>query len=291
LHHNQENQLKQQFHPTMLLRLVPILSLFTLSNTYTLTPQKTFLQTKTTLYAGGFEWDDPQEAFDQDVGNPFKNPDFDKKDEEGTLKVDAARLLSPRLQGSNLYLIGMMGAGKSAVGDALARRMGTYNFLDTDAIIESATNMTIPDIFKSEGEEGFRDVEAQVLDSLHAYGRCVIGTGGGIVCRLQNWSKLQTGIVIFLDVPPELIIKRIGKDPNRPLLQSDDPLETIHKLMESREGRYKQADVCVEVTEDMDVNDTVDVIVRSVHDFIDDNPPAWKKAKAKAQADGLDWVQ
>merc|ERR1719343_44440 len=263
LHHNQENQQKQQFHPTMLLRLVPILSLFTLSNTYTLTPQKTFLQTKTTLYAGGFEWDDPQEAFDQDVGNPFKNPDFDKKDEEGTLKVDAARLLSPRLQGSNLYLIGMMGAGKSAVGDALARRMGTYNFLDTDAIIESATNMTIPDIFKSEGEEGFRDVEAQVLDSLHAYGRCVIGTGGGIVCRLQNWSKLQ----------------------------SDDPLETIHKLMESREGRYKQADVCVEVTEDMDVNDTVDVIVRSVHDFIDDNPPAWKKAKAKAQADGLDWVQ
>ena len=162
----------------MLSTLVPILSLFTLSNAYTLSPNpsyNTFLQTKTKLYAGGFEWDDPQEAFDQDVGNPFKNPEFDfgdeKEEEEGALKVDAARLLSPRLQGSNLYLIGMMGAGKSSVGDALARRMGTYNFLDTDAIIESATNMTIPNIFKSEGEEGFRDVEEQVLDSLHAYGR------------------------------------------------------------------------------------------------------------------------
>jgi len=289
----------------MLSLLLPIISLCSLSNAYTFSPNpatSTFLlnsQTKsikkTKLAAGGFEWDDPQEAFDQDVSNPFKNADFEFGDNEeggeGTLTVDAARLLSPRLEGTNIYLIGMMGCGKSAVGDVLARRMGTYNFLDSDVIIESATNMSIPEIFKSEGEEGFRDVEAQVLDSIHAYGRCVIGTGGGMVCRIQNWSKLQTGIVIYLDVSPEIILKRIGKDPNRPLLQTDDPLETINKLMESREGRYKQADVCIEVTDDMDVNATVEMIVRSVHDFIDDNPPAWKKAKAKAQADGLDWVQ
>jgi len=231
--------------------LLPALSLITQSNAFSFPPTPssfTFLLKKQTkLGAGGFEYVDPQETFDQGVENPFKSPEFDLGNEvenEDGLKVDAARLLGPRLQGSNLYMIGMMGSGKSSVGDTLARRMVTYNFLDTYTVIESATGMTIPEIFKSEGEDEFRNIEAQVLDSLHSYGRCVIGTGGGIVCRLPNWSKLQTGIVIWLDVAPEVILKRIGQDPNRPLLQSDDdPLQTIKNLMESREGRYKQADV------------------------------------------------
>jgi hypothetical protein len=72
------------------------------------------------LHAGGFEWDDPTEAFDQGVENPFKNPGL-MNSEEG-LKIDPARLLGPRLNGANLYLIGMMGSGKSSVGDIVARR-------------------------------------------------------------------------------------------------------------------------------------------------------------------------
>jgi hypothetical protein len=75
---------------------------------------------KTVRYAGGFEWEDPLEEFDQAVDNPFKNPDL-MNSEEG-LKIDPARLLGPRLNGSNLYLIGMMGSGKSSVGDKVARR-------------------------------------------------------------------------------------------------------------------------------------------------------------------------
>lgn len=71
-------------------------------------------------YAGGFEWEDPTESFDQGVDNPYKNPDL-MNSEEG-LKIDPARLLGPRLNGSNLYFIGMMGSGKSKVGDAVARR-------------------------------------------------------------------------------------------------------------------------------------------------------------------------
>ena len=168
--------------------------------------------------------------------------------------------------------------------------MGNYNFLDTDTIIEKAADMTIPEIFESEGEEGFRGVEAQILDSVHAYVRCVISTGGGLVCRMQNWSKLQTGIVVWLDVAPEVIMTRIeGTD--RPLLQTDDPLQTLKNLSDERKEKYEQADIRIEVTQDMDEEKVANEVLKQIHDFIDDNPPAWKKAKAKAQADGIDWVQ
>lgn len=168
--------------------------------------------------------------------------------------------------------------------------MGTYNFLDTDDIIEKATKMKIPEIFESEGEDGFRSVESQILNSVHAYVRCVISTGGGIVCRTENWSKLQTGIVVWLDVAPEVIMKRIeGTD--RPLLQTEKPLQTLTDLLEERTDKYSQADVRIEITADMDSEEVANRIVYELHNFIDDNPPAWKMAKAKAQAEGLDWVQ
>lgn len=242
----------------------------------------------TKLMAGGFEWEDPIEQFDQGVDNPFKNSEL-MSGEEG-MKVDPARLLGPRLNGSNLYFVGMMGSGKSSVGDIVARRMGNYNFLDTDAIIEKASGMTIPEIFDAEGEEGFRSVESQILDSVHSYVRCVISTGGGLVCKQTNWSKLQTGIVVWLDVDPEIIIKRVeGSD--RPLLQTEDPLQKLKDLLEERKDKYSQADVRIEIAEDTDEESVADTIIRDLHDFIDENPPAWKLAKQKAQVEGLDWVQ
>mmetsp|Transcript_21409 Transcript_21409/g.31976 ORF Transcript_21409/g.31976 Transcript_21409/m.31976 type:complete len:192 (-) Transcript_21409:9-584(-) len=123
------------------------------------------------LWAGGFEYNEEDAQYD-DIENPFKKDDSYDRD-TGELKVDPARLLGPRLKGSSLYLVGMMGSGKSSVGNVLAKRMGSYNFLDTDTIIENATGMSIPAIFEAEGEEGFRNVEAQVLDSVQAYVRCV----------------------------------------------------------------------------------------------------------------------
>ena len=256
------------------------------------------------LYAGGFNWEDPADVInDPGVENPFKNPtlleqsandggsDGDGGGDVSLLKVDPARLLSPRLQGCNLYLIGMMGSGKSAVGDALARRMGTYNFLDTDTILERVTGMSIPQIFDSEGECAFRDAEAQVLDTVHAHVRCVISTGGGLILRNSNWSKLQTGIVVYLNVTPEIIYERIKNNTDRPLLvRSSNPLATLIELTNERKEKYEQADVTIDVTADMNVQDTADKCIRVLHDFIDDNPPAWKKAKAKARADGLNWV-
>lgn len=250
------------------------------------------------LNAGGFEWEDPtSEQFDQGVDNPFKNPALmkamkkDGDSDDGNAKtIDPARLLGPRLQGSNLYLVGMMGSGKSSVGDKLARRIGSYKFLDTDDIIEKATKLKISEIFDSEGEEGFRDVESQVLDTVHAYVRCVISTGGGLVCKTQNWGKIQTGIVIWLDVEPELILKRIEGNDDRPLLKTEDPLQTLKDLLEERRAKYSMADFRIEITEDMDEETVASKIVLDLHNYIDDNPPAWKLAKLKAQEEGLDWV-
>lgn len=150
--------------------------------------------------------------------------------------------------------------------------------------------MTIPEIFEAEGEEGFRKVESQVLDSVHSYVRCVVSTGGGLVTKLENWSKLQSGIVVWLNVDPEVIYKRI-EDTDRPLLQCDDPLQKLKDLLEERRSKYSQADLTIDVTEDMDADKVADKVVRDLHDFIDDNPPAWKLAKLKAQSEGLDWVK
>lgn len=171
--------------------------------------------------------------------------------------------------------------------------MGSYNFLDTDFIIERAAGMTIEEIFEAEGEVGFRQVEGQILDSVHAYVRCVISTGGGIVTRLENWSKLHTGIVVWLDCAPEIILKRLqvsGLD-SRPLLQSGDPAQILRDLLEERKEKYQQADIRIEISEKMSEIDVANAVIRDMHDFIDNNPPAWKMAKAKAKAEGLDWVQ
>jgi shikimate kinase len=168
--------------------------------------------------------------------------------------------------------------------------MGSYTYLDTDEIIEKAAGLTIPEIFASEGEEGFREIEAQVLDSVHPYVRCVISTGGGIVCRMENWAKLHTGLIVWLDVKPEVIYGRIqGTD--RPLLQTEDPLQTLSDLLEARKDKYRNADLRIEVTADMDENAVADTVIRELHNFIDSNPPAWKLAKQKAKAEGLDWIQ
>jgi shikimate kinase len=171
--------------------------------------------------------------------------------------------------------------------------MGSYTFLDTDEIIEKAVDMTITEIFEKEGEDVFRDVESQVLNTVYAYIRCVISTGGGIVCKRDNWSKLQSGIVVWLDVDPTIIVQRIEGNTNRPLLlNTDNRLQTIQNLLEQRQSMYMNADVRVQVTDINETEDSVaDRVVKDIHDYSDDHPPAWKQAKVKAQAEGLDWVR
>lgn len=146
------------------------------------------------------------------------------------------------LRGVNLYLIGMMGAGKTTVGRLLAKELGYY-FFDTDDVISQAAGQSVVDIFATAGEEGFRQWECQVLAQLSAYKNLVVATGGGIVLRRENWSYLRHGVVVWLDVPVEQLYDRLREDTSRPLLRSGDPLAKLQLLLNQRQSLYRQADV------------------------------------------------
>lgn len=152
--------------------------------------------------------------------------------------------LSTRLKGSSIFMIGMMGCGKTTVGRVLAKSLG-YRFFDTDALIETVAGQSINQIFATSGEAEFRQIETQVLAEISAYTRLVIATGGGIVLNRQNWSYLHHGVVVWLDVPVEAIYQRLADDTTRPLLQDPDPRGKLQALLEQRRSLYTQADVRV----------------------------------------------
>lgn len=154
--------------------------------------------------------------------------------------------MSELLRGINLYLIGMMGSGKTTVGHLLANEMG-YRFFDTDDAIAQVAHQSINEIFTREGEDAFRELETEVLAEVSAYTRLAIATGGGIVLRRQNWSYLQQGLVIWLDVPVEILISRLAGDQTRPLLQDTDPAGKLQTLLEQRRSLYAQADLRIAV--------------------------------------------
>lgn len=153
--------------------------------------------------------------------------------------------LQKALRGTSVYLVGMMGAGKTTIGRELSYQLG-YRFTDTDALIEAVAQKSIPDIFAQQGETEFRNLESQVLQELSQYPRMTIATGGGIVLRKTNWRDLRNGIVVWLDVPPEILVERLqADDTTRPLLATADPVATLNKLLDRRRSLYALADICV----------------------------------------------
>jgi shikimate kinase len=149
------------------------------------------------------------------------------------------------LQGANIYLIGMMGAGKSTVGHLLAQRLPRYHFFDTDAVITQAAASSIAEIFADSGEAGFRQIETQTLGQLSAHTRLVVATGGGIVTQQMNWSYLHHGIVVWLDASPQTLWERLKEDQSRPLLQDPNPQQKLEDLLQQRQHLYAQADLRV----------------------------------------------
>jgi shikimate kinase len=154
------------------------------------------------------------------------------------------------LDGTNVYLIGMMGAGKTTIGKLLSEQLN-YRFIDTDSLVESCAKQTVTQIFTDYGEPAFRQIEHQVLADVSTYTRLVIATGGGIVLDVMNWSHLRDGIIIWLDVPVEQLYQRLRSSHQvRPLLATPDLLATLSNVYEQRRKLYAQADICFIVDAD-----------------------------------------
>jgi shikimate kinase len=147
----------------------------------------------------------------------------------------------------NVFLIGPMGAGKSAVGRQLARLLH-LNFMDSDDEIESRTGVDISFIFEKEGEDGFRKREAKVIDDLSKIEGVVLATGGGAVISPQNRSHLGArGFVIYLYTTVDQQLARTKKGRDRPLLEGGDRREILEQLMEQRDPLYREvADLIIE---------------------------------------------
>ena len=167
--------------------------------------------------------------------------------------------LRQRLGGRSLYLIGMMGSGKSSTGRPLAERLG-YGFVDVDAVIEQVAGSSISEIFAREGEDSFRDLETQVLRSISERHSLVVATGGGIVTRSENWGMMHQGIVIWLDVERDQLLLRLQRDSTRrPLLQVNDPGEAVEAILGQRRPLYNEADLTVVIG-----TETADVVANGV---------------------------
>lgn len=150
------------------------------------------------------------------------------------------------LQGLNVFLIGMMGSGKTTVGHAIAHQL-QYRFFDTDELIQRVANKSTNEIFAEDGEVNFRALESKVLAELAACTQSVIATGGGIVLDQLNWSHLQQGLVVWLDVPVDILVQRLAEDNTRPLLKEVDLTSKLTSLIEQRQHLYGQADIRMKI--------------------------------------------
>lgn len=139
----------------------------------------------------------------------------------------------------SIFLIGLPGSGKSTVGRLVARETGR-NFIDSDREIELRSGVSIATIFELEGEAGFRKRESQVLDELTQRADVVLATGGGAVLAEANRTHLQSrGLVIYLEVSTDELVRRTSGDTSRPLLQADDPRTRVVELMQLRQPLYE----------------------------------------------------
>jgi shikimate kinase len=146
----------------------------------------------------------------------------------------------------SIVLVGMMGAGKSTIGRRLSARL-RLSFLDADAEIEAAhAGMTIPEIFAAHGEPYFRDGEARVIARLLDGGPAVIATGGGAFMREETRGRIRSKAVsLWLKADADIIMKRVKRRADRPLLQTADPAATVGRLIEEREPVYQHADLTI----------------------------------------------
>jgi shikimate kinase len=150
-------------------------------------------------------------------------------------------------ESNNIFLVGLMGAGKTTIGRILARQL-KKTFIDTDREIEKRTGVAIPVIFEFEGEAGFRAREAAVIGEFVQRDDVVLATGGGAVMQAENRAKLAArGRVVYLHAQPTDLLQRTRRDRNRPLLQTADPQAKLAELYAVRDPLYREiADLVID---------------------------------------------
>jgi shikimate kinase len=172
-----------------------------------------------------------------------------------------------------IVLIGMMGAGKSTVGRRLAARLG-LNFVDADTEIEAAAGMSIPDIFAAHGEQSFRDGEVRVIARLLEGAPCVVATGGGAWMRTDTRERIRAkGVSLWLKADPDVLLRRVKRRSDRPLLQNADPAATIEKLVAERYPVYAEADLTL-LSREVPHDRIVEECLAALAAYLPGNPPA-----------------
>lgn len=167
---------------------------------------------------------------------------------------------------NRIILTGFMGTGKTAVGQALAAKLG-FDFLDTDLMVEKETGKTITEIFEKEGEPSFRAYEKKMIRKALKKERVVIATGGGAVTDPENLTLLkEKGALIALSASPERILERVQSLKTRPLLKDKEPMEmeTIKNLLSRRSVYYRQADRIIDTT-GKNIDEACEEILKFVH--------------------------
>ncbi len=177
-----------------------------------------------------------------------------------------------------VVLVGMMGAGKTAIGTALARLL-SVPFLDSDEEIVKAANRSIAEIFERDGEPFFREKEAQVLARLLAGPPCVLSTGGGAYLSPANRAAIaREGVAVWLKADLDLLWQRVRHKTTRPLLRTDNPRETLRALLAARTPAYAEAEVVVQARPEYSVDDMTQKVAEALraHGDIIERTCGWK---------------
>jgi shikimate kinase len=174
-----------------------------------------------------------------------------------------AELVRQAVGGKPIVLVGLMGAGKSSVGRRLAEKLG-FTFVDADQEIEKAAGQTIPEIFAQHGEDYFREGEKRVIARLLENRDHVLATGGGAYMNTETRDAIKhLGVSVWLKAELDLLVKRVQKRDNRPLLKGQDPRVVLQNLIDIRYPVYATADITVE-SRDAQHAETVNDVVRAI---------------------------
>lgn len=166
----------------------------------------------------------------------------------------------------NIVLVGMMGAGKTTVGELLATKLNR-ELKDIDRVIEQEQKKSIIEIFTDDGEEAFRKLESETIEKFSNMSDLIISTGGGALEKANNLSNLQkNGIIIYLKADIEELFKRVKNETQRPLLKEQDPLEVIKKLIKKREKFYLMADITI-ITDNKSPEKITEEIIKAIKNY------------------------